>query len=447
VTSLVTDQAAQNTAIAGKAPTVHTHAQSDVTNLTTDLAGKEPSLPAGGTTSNFLRGDKTWAVPAGGGAGVTDGDKGDIVVSGSGATWMLDSGVVTAAAKTVLDDTTTAAMLTTLAGAPLASPVLTGTPTAPTAAPATNSTQIATTAFVAVAVSGATGGTITEAPNDGKSYARKSLGWDDLADDFAAKAALSHSHAQSDVTGLPAALTARELTANKGAVNGYAGLDASGKIPSIQLPSYVDDVQEFANLAAFPGTGTAGIIYVDLATNKVYRWGGSSYIEISSSPGSSDQVAEGSVNLYYTTARAALKLDVSAYTAADVLTKIKTVDGATSGLDADLLDAQDGAYYLSRANHTGTQSADTLTDGTTNKAFLATERTKLTGIATAATANSADATLLARANHTGSQTASTISDFSTAADVRVALKITNKITVASTAPGSPATNDVWIDTT
>jgi hypothetical protein len=61
-----------------------------------------------------------------------------------------------------------------------------------------------------------------------------------------------------------------------------------------------------------------------------------------------------------------------------------------------------------RASHTGTQSADTLTDGTTNKAFLATERTKLTGVATGATANSTDATLLARANHTGTQAAGTI---------------------------------------
>jgi hypothetical protein len=133
------------------------------------------------------------------------------------------------------------------------------------------------------------------------------------------------------------------------------------------------------------------------------------------------------------------KLDTSAYTAADVLTKIKTVDGATSGLDADLLDAQEGTYYLARANHTGTQSADTLTDGTTNKAFLATERTKLTGIATGATANSSDATLLARANHTGTQVMSTISDAGTAA--------TRMIHVGTSAPGSPATNDIWIDTT
>lgn len=40
-----------------------------------------------------------------------------------------------------------------------------------------------------------------------------------------------------------------------------------------------------------------------------------------------------------------------------------------------------------RANHTGTQSADTLTDGTINKAYLATERTKLAGIETGAEVN------------------------------------------------------------
>jgi hypothetical protein len=48
-------------------------------------------------------------------------------------------------------------------------------------------------------------------------------------------------------------------------------------------------------------------------------------------------------------------------------------------------------------------------------AYTSAEQTKLAGIATGATANSSDATLLARANHTGTQTASTISDFSSTA--------------------------------
>ena len=65
-------------------------------------------------------------------------------------------------------------------------------------------------------------------------------------------------------------------------------------------------------------------------------------------------------------------------------------------------------YSIQRANHTGTQSADTLTDGTTNKAFLATERTKLAGVAAGATANDTDANLKARANHTGTQAVGTI---------------------------------------
>ncbi|WP_183147977.1 autotransporter outer membrane beta-barrel domain-containing protein [Chryseobacterium nematophagum] len=55
-----------------------------------------------------------------------------------------------------------------------------------------------------------------------------------------------------------------------------------GKVPASQLPSYVDDVLEFADWASFPNPGEEGKIYVALDTNKIYRWSGSTYIEVSS---------------------------------------------------------------------------------------------------------------------------------------------------------------------
>ncbi len=69
----------------------------------------------------------------------------------------------------------------------------------------------------------------------------------------------------------------------KGSPNGLAELDPSGKVPSSQLPSYVDDVIEATTIANFPATGEAGKIYVDTSTNKTYRWSGSAYVEISAS--------------------------------------------------------------------------------------------------------------------------------------------------------------------
>lgn len=65
---------------------------------------------------------------------------------------------------------------------------------------------------------------------------------------------------------------------------GIATLDRSGKVPSEQLPSYVDDVLEYASKSAFPDASKAerGKIYVALDTNLTYRWSGSTWVELSS---------------------------------------------------------------------------------------------------------------------------------------------------------------------
>ncbi|MDO9177438.1 MAG: hypothetical protein Q7U16_03770 [Agitococcus sp.] len=61
---------------------------------------------------------------------------------------------------------------------------------------------------------------------------------------------------------------------------GVCPLDGSSKVPSANLPSYVDDVLEFDNLAALPITGEAGKIYLTKNTNFIYRWTGSTYLLI-----------------------------------------------------------------------------------------------------------------------------------------------------------------------
>lgn len=76
------------------------------------------------------------------------------------------------------------------------------------------------------------------------------------------KAASSHKHAAADIT----------------SVNASA---ITGTIAAANLPSYVDDVLEYDGTSKFPSTGEAGKIYTDTTTNKIYRWGGSSYVVIS----------------------------------------------------------------------------------------------------------------------------------------------------------------------
>ena len=117
--------------------------------------------------------------------------------------------------------------------AALVSPAFTGNPTAPTAAAETDNTEIATTAFV-------------------------------------------HDITDTIITSL-----------------GDKCPLVEGKVPSANLPSYVDDALEFANLAALPVPGESGKIYVAVNTNLIYRWTGSAYVLIGDGT-SVDVVAAGS---------------------------------------------------------------------------------------------------------------------------------------------------------
>lgn len=86
----------------------------------------------------------------------------------------------------------------------------------------------------------------------------------------------------SDIT-LTAADVGAIATTAKGANSGVAELDSAGKVPSSQLPSYVDDVLEYSAKSSFPAIGETGKIYVDTSTNLTYRWSGTAYVEISPS--------------------------------------------------------------------------------------------------------------------------------------------------------------------
>lgn len=126
--------------------------------------------------------------------------------------------------------------------------------------------------------------------------------------------------------------------AQKNAANGIAPLGADSKVPAAYLPSYVDDVLEYANTAGFPAIGETAKIYVALDTNKTYRWSGSAYVEISPSPGTTDSLTEGETNLYFTTARARAALSATGAVSYNAATGVISAE-LTSGYASKTISA------------------------------------------------------------------------------------------------------------
>jgi hypothetical protein len=173
--------------------------------------------------------------------------------------------------------------------------------------------------------------------------------------------ALTNAELDNNFINLNADVATRILSSEKAAANGVATLDATGKVPSTQLPSYVDDVLEAANLAAFPATGETGKIYVALDTNKAYRWGGSTYVYITS--GAVDSVAGRTGLVTLTKSDVGLSsVDNTADSAKNVLSATKWAAARTLSISGDLSGSVsvDGSI---NAEITGTLSSTGVTAG------------------------------------------------------------------------------------
>ena len=105
-------------------------------------------------------------------------------------------------------------------------------------------------------------------------------------------AASSHTHTKAQITDFPTSIPASDVYswAKQPSKPSYTISEVSGNLPASRisgtiaaenLPSYVDDVLEYASLSKFPTAGESGKIYTALDTNKIYRWSGSAYVVIS----------------------------------------------------------------------------------------------------------------------------------------------------------------------
>lgn len=230
-------------------------------------------------------------------------------------------------------------------------------------------------------------------------------------------------------TATQTALDAKLDDSQKGAANGLAELDATGKVPASQLPAYVDDVVEAANFAALPVTGETGKIYITLDTNVTYRWSGSAYVEISAS------LALGETSsTAYRGDRGKIAYDHSL----DVTTNPHNVTKAQVGL-SNVDNTSDANKPVSTATQTAldgkaaTSHTHTLANVTDVTMTVADLNSLDDGVDSTLHFHASDRN---RANHTGTQTASTISNFASTVRATVLVGLSTATSTAVTAADS-----------
>lgn len=142
-----------------------------------------------------------------------------------------------------------------------------------------------------------------------------------------------------------------------------------GKVPSGQLPSYVDDVVEVATSASLPATGEQGKIYITTDTDAQYRWTGTAYRNISNPVDFATQ-GEAEGNSENTKAMTSLRVfqsfvkNCASYVFSALNTTSKTLVGAINDLHSGL---------ATKASHGYESNPKTLKEVDDNLAQLAGE--------------------------------------------------------------------------
>lgn len=343
--------------------------------------------------------------------GVSDGDKGDVVVSGAGAAWALDTTA-----------TLTNSILNAVTGGAVQGNILyRGATGWLPLAPGISGQFLKTLGAAANPVWDTPGTAGITTP--GTTVVGDVVAWDNtggtaLQQTGIAKTDLALESAQNTFIGAKNTFTTTNLPAvvmsQSGAGGKAAAFLAGGSGAGVTFDSAGSFFLSAASNATVTGTpGSSGAYYF-------WMDGSNGYVGL----GTGTATPTARLDVSGTVKATAFVGDGSGLTgiagsgdvtgpASAISTRFASFNGTTGKIIAD--SGWSAGTVLARANHTGTQSADTITDGTTNKAYTATEQTKLAGVATGATANSSDATLLNRANHTGTQAAGTITGLATSA--------------------------------